>query len=148
MTCEVIIYLLFMALTHKQKIGQIGENVAVKHFVKLGFKILDRNYRKKWGEIDIIAKKSNVLHFIEVKSVSYETSSRTENDIADVSYETLHPEENIHYWKRKRLARAIQSYLMEKNVSCETDWQVDMIAVFLNLRTKKAKIRLTENIML
>lgn len=137
-----------MALTHNQKIGQIGENVSVKHFVKLGFKILDRNYCKKWGEIDIIAKKDNILHFIEVKSVSCETFSSVKSGSSDVSYETLHPEENIHYWKRKRLARVIQTYLMEKNVSCETEWQVDMIAVFLNMKTKKAKIRFTENIIL
>lgn len=137
-----------MALTHKQKIGQIGENVAVKHFVKLRFKILDRNYRKKWGEIDIIAKKDNILHFIEVKSVSYETFPSAKSGSSDVSYETLRPEENIHFWKRKRLARAIQTYLMEKNVSCETEWCVDMIAVFLNLKTKKAKFRFTENIIL
>ena len=38
-----------MELTHKQKVGQIGENIAVKHLEKLKFRIIDRNYRKKWG---------------------------------------------------------------------------------------------------
>lgn len=129
-------------LTHKQKIGTIGENIAVKHIVKLNFKIIERNYRKKWGEIDIIAKKDSILHFIEVKSVSYETFSK------NVSYETSLPEDNIHYWKRKRLSRVIQSYLLEKSVSYETEWQIDALAVFINLKSMKAKIRFTENIIL
>ena len=56
-----------------QKIGEIGENMAVKFLVKHGFSILDRNYTKKWGEIDIVAEKNNKLYFVEVKSVSRQT---------------------------------------------------------------------------
>ena len=122
-----------MSQTAKQKIGEIGESIAVKHFVKHSFVILDRNYRKKWGEIDIVAKKDDILHFIEVKSVSCET---------------YQPEENMHFWKRKRLTRAIQTYLSEKKVSCETEWQVDIIAVFLDFKSRRAKIRVTENVIL
>jgi putative endonuclease len=121
-----------MPQTVKQKIGRLGEEIAVKHLVKHFFEILDRNYRKKWGEIDIVAKKDGILHFIEVKTVSYETK----------------PEENVHFWKRKRLSRVIQTYLADKNVSCETDWQVDSIAVFLNFKTRQAKVRFIENIIL
>ena len=46
-------------LTNKQKIGQIGEEVATRFLVKNGFDVLGRNYRKFFGEIDIIAKKKN-----------------------------------------------------------------------------------------
>ena len=56
-----------------QKKGEIGENIAVKFLMKHNFSIIERNYTKKWGEIDIIAEKSNKLYFIEVKSVSRET---------------------------------------------------------------------------
>lgn len=125
-----------MAQTEKQKIGQIGENIAVKHLVKHKYKILARNYRKKWGEIDIIAKKNKILHFIEVKSVSHETF-----DFGD-----YRPEENVHPWKIKRIRRAIQSYLIEKNVSGETEWQVDIMAVFIDFSKKRAKIRMTDDI--
>lgn len=121
-----------MPQTVKQEIGKLGEDIAVKHLVKHFFEILDRNYRKKWGEIDIVAKKDDILHFIEVKTVSYETN----------------PEENIHFWKRQRMARAIKTYLLEKDVSCETEWQVDSIAVFLDFKTRRAKIRMIENIIL
>ena len=42
---------------HKKKIGALGENMACRFLVKRGFKVLDRNYSKKWGEIDIVAGK-------------------------------------------------------------------------------------------
>lgn len=137
-----------MELTHKQKIGQIGENISVKHLEKLKFRIMDRNYRKKWGEIDIIAKKDNILHFIEVKSVSRETFFENKGLNKDVSRETPPPEENVHYWKRKRLKRTIQSYLMDKDVSDEIEWQIDIMAVFINLKTMKAKIRFTQDVVI
>lgn len=137
-----------MELTHKQKVGQIGENVAVKHLKQLKFRIIDRNYRKKWGEIDIIAKKDNILHFIEVKSVSRETFFESKELNENVSRETSYPEENVHYWKRKRLKRTIQTYLMDKDVEYETEWQIDIMAVFINLKTMKAKIRITEDVVI
>src|SRR3989344_5563593 len=95
-----------------QKTGEIGENIAVKFLVKQGFLIRERNYTKKWGEIDIIAEKNEKLFFVEVKSVSRET-------LADVSHEALdqyHPEDNMHPWKLKRLARTIQTYLLSNKV--------------------------------
>ncbi len=120
--------------TQKQKIGETGEDIACKFLVKQGFKILDKNYWKKWGEIDIVAEKDKKVHFVEVKTVSYET-------------EYL-PEENVHPWKLKRLGRAIQTYLLEKKVSDETEWQLDVMAVFLDFNTRRAKIRTTENVIL
>ena len=121
---------------HKKKVGALGENMACRFLVKQGFKVLDRNYNKKWGEIDIVAEKDKILRFIEVKTV--------------VSYETCkyRPEENVHYQKLKRLSRVIQTYLLDKNVSYETEWQIDVVAVFLDLETKKAKFRFTENIII
>ncbi len=122
-----------------QKIGEIGENIAVRFLVKHSFSILDRNYTRKWGEIDIVAEKDNKLYFIEVKSVSYETEKDLEN---------FQPEENVNFFKRQRLSRVIQTYLIEKDVSYETDFQVDVAAVFVNSKTGECKIRITENIIL
>ena len=121
---------------HKKKIGALGENMACRFLVKRGFRILDRNYSKKWGEIDIVAEKDKIFRFIEVKSI--------------VSYETnrYRPEENVHYQKLKRLSRVIQTYLLDKKVSYETEWQIDVLAVFLDLNNKKAKFRFTENIII
>ncbi|KKQ04134.1 MAG: hypothetical protein US18_C0018G0002 [Parcubacteria group bacterium GW2011_GWB1_36_5] len=118
-----------------QKIGEIGENIAVRFLVKHGFLILDRNYTKKWGEIDIVAEKSGKLYFVEVKSVSHETSN------------TSRPEDNMHPWKLKRMARTIQTYLLSKDRS-EKEWQVDLLVVFLNLKEKSVKIKVVSDIIL
>lgn len=130
------------------EIGKRGEDIAVKHFVKLNYKILERNYRKKWGEIDIIVEKNDTLHFIEVKTVSHETD-----------FENFLPEENIHYFKKNRLKRAINTYLAEKKftpsggVSYETqngepEFQIDVVAIYLNPNTRESKIRITEDVIL
>lgn len=129
---------------HRHHVGKLGEDVACLFLVKHQFDIIDRNYLKKWGEIDIVAKKGDVLRFVEVKTVSRE-------NIRNVSQETFdsdRPEENVHSWKIKRLHRTIQSYLIEKNVSGETLWQMDILAVFLDTENKEAKIRFTENVVL
>ncbi len=51
-----------------RRLGNIAEDKAVKFLQKSGFGIVDRNFYSKFGEIDIIALKNRVLHFIEVKS--------------------------------------------------------------------------------
>src|SRR3989338_1719846 len=97
--------------SEKQKIGEIGENIAVKFLVKHGFSIIDRNYTKKWGELDIVAKKDEKLYFVEVKSVSrsdLDSVPARPNGHSCRSQETLNgykPEDNMHPWKLKRLSR-------------------------------------------
>jgi len=54
------------------RIGEIGEEIAVKYLLKEGYYILERNYRNRFGEIDIIAAKDEYTIFIEVKSRSSE----------------------------------------------------------------------------
>lgn len=127
-----------------QKIGEIGENIAVRFLVKHAFSILDRNYTKKWGEIDIIAEKANKLYFIEVKSVSRETLG----DITNEALDQYHPEDNMHPWKLKRLSRTIQTYLLSKKIPDEKEWQVDLLVVFLEIKNKKAKIKVVSDIIL
>lgn len=129
--------------SEKQKIGEIGENVACKFLLKTGFSILDRNYTKKWGEIDIVAEKMGKLYFIEVKAVS--------RDFSFVSQGTLDeykPEDNMHPWKLKRLSRTIQTYLISKKIPEEMEWQVDLLVIFLDLKDKKAKIKVVNDIIL
>ena|SRR3989344_8358619 len=127
-----------------QKIGELGENIAVKFLMKQGFKVLDRNYTKKWGEIDIVAEKEGKIHFIEVKSVS-------RFDLGNVSSETTdqyQAEDNMHPWKQKRLSRTIQTYLMSHNVPEDKEWQVDLLIVFLSLKDRKARVKVVKDLIL
>lgn len=119
--------------TEKRKLGDMGENIACDFLTGRGFEVIDKNYLRKWGELDIIAKKDKVIHFVEVKTVSHENSG-------------YRPEDNLHPWKLKRLSRAIQTYLLEKNI--ESDWQFDVITVKMDMNTRKARVELLENIVL
>jgi Holliday junction resolvase-like predicted endonuclease len=132
--------------SEKQKIGKLGENIAERFLVKHNFLVLDRNYTKKWGEIDIVAEKARKLYFIEVKSVSHlpvETFVK-----GDDSGNDYRPEENMHPWKMKRLSRTIQTYLLSKNIPEKKEWQVDLLVIFLDIKNKKAKIKVVSDIVL
>lgn len=116
-----------MSQTEKQIIGALGERMAGDYLKKLGFSILDTNYRQPWGEIDIVAKKGSNLHFVEVKTVT-----RDWDYVTRATYDDYDPEENIHPWKIKRLNMAIRSYLSDHYLDeDDTDWQLDAIAVYL-----------------
>jgi len=136
-------------VSEKRKIGDIGEKVAERFLVKRGFSIITRNYLKKWGEIDIVAKNKGILHFIEVKTVQSIVSHENDDKFSrETSQEgKYNPAENVHPKKLERMYRTIESYLEEKSVSREKDWQIDVVAVLLDLDGKRAKVNFIENII-
>ena len=129
-------------LTENLRIGQVGENVACRFLVKHGFSLVERNYQKKWGEIDIIARKGKILHFVEVKTVSRKNVKELKEEV-----DSFEPEENVHPKKLKRMSRITQTYLIEKNIE-EEKWQFDVLAVFLDMENKQARVRVTENVII
>ena len=134
-----------------QRIGEIGENVASRFLVKHGFIILDRNYTKKWGELDIVAEKKNKIFFIEVKSVSRDSYffENLKNPIKAISEkDTWRAEDNMHPWKLKRISRTIQTYLLSKKIPDEKEWQLDLLVVYLDLKNKQAKIKVVNDIII
>ncbi len=121
-----------------QQTGELGEKIATIFLVKHGFTILERNYTKKVGEIDIIAKKDGIIHFIEVKTL-YEYF---------VPRETLmNPFENVTPFKMKKISRTIAWYLVERRISCETPWNIDIIAVIVSRETLYAQVRVLWNVV-
>jgi len=124
-----------------QKTGLLGEDIACLYLKSKGFYVIERNYTKKWGEIDIIAQdKAQKIRFIEVKSVSRE-------NIDDISRETsIRPEENMHPKKMERMARTVETYISEKDLL--GDWQIDLVTVFIDEAGKRAKVKLWEDIVL
>lgn len=128
----------------RNQIGALGEQIAVQHLSQRGYDVLARNYLKIWGEIDIVAHGTDgIVHFVEVKSVSYETKSAL---IEAVRRGTWRPEEQVHRRKIARLQRAIQSWLMEQGYVGE--WQIDVASVRLVPREKYATISLLWNVLL
>ncbi len=124
-----------------QKKGELGEDIACIYLKKLGFTILERNYYKLLGEIDIIAKKEGILHFIEVKSVSCETLENIDNL-------TIRPEENFTVDKIQKFKKIISFYMADKHVSHETKIQIDLLAIYIHTNTKKAQVKHFWNIIL
>lgn len=126
----------------RNQVGSYGEEIAASYLKKRGFTIIDTNYLKKWGEIDIVARGTEMMRFFEVKTVSYETKSDLQ---AAISRGTWRPEENVHSKKLQRLNRAIESWVMENHY--DGDWEIDVIAVRLVLREKYATVKYLPNVI-
>ena len=122
--------------SQKRKLGDIGEKIAGDYLEKQGYQILERNYRKPWGEIDLIAQKKKEVIFIEVKTRTVQSGQ---------SLKYAYPEENVDFFKKRKLIRTAQTYLNEKNYPPETPWQIDVIALELNLQTRKANLKHFKN---
>lgn len=118
-----------------QIIGLRGEEIACGYLLRHGYKILERNYTRKWGEIDIIAQKEGIICFIEVKSVT------CENSINDAH----RPEDMVHPWKQRKLMRTIETYILGHIVH---KWRFDVICVYMNMKTRRARVKILEDVIL
>jgi len=127
------------------RVGRMGENLGCKFLVGRGYSIIEKNYTRKWGEIDIIAKKGEVISFIEVKTVSREI---TDEAITGNSFDEHRPEDNVHSWKLKRLSRVIQTYISHEIKKEDIQWQFDILTVLLDIKRKKVKIYHLKDIVL
>jgi len=124
----------------KRQLGNIGEDIACQFLVRKGFTIIERNYLRAWGEIDIIAEKKGIVRFIEVKSV-------TRENLPDVTRENddYRPEEQVHPTKLKKIARTAEMYMNAKGNNRE--YQIDVIGVFIDPKRRKARCRLFEQVL-
>jgi putative endonuclease len=118
-------------------IGKIGEDLACGYLVEKGYKILARNYKEKWDEIDIIARaKDGTIVFVEVKTLQGPRSAAEE----------LVPEDNLTRAKLHKLRRACGAFA-NKNADLINDrkgWRIDLLA--LTLDGEKGIINKYENI--
>ena len=120
--------------------GEIGENYACSFLEKDKFVIIERNYRKKWGEIDIIAQKDGKLHFFEVKSLRVASLGSV-----DLVYR---PEENVHGLKVRSIRRMIETYLFESNNGAECDFSFHVLCVFVEMGTGEVRIKWIKDVIL
>lgn len=132
--------------SNTQKVGQLGEDVACKYLIKHGFSIIERNYTRKWGEIDIIATKDDVLYFIEVKARKVGPTFFEENYKFLINQE-IRPEENMHAWKMMRLRRVVETYLISQRIG-NINWRFDVLLVYLDTDNRKARVKVVENVIL
>src|SRR3989338_2750421 len=120
----------------RKRVGKIGEDIACQFLERKGFKILERNYRKPWGEIDIIAERAGIVRFLEVNAVSRENLG---DDSREMDYR---PEEMATREKLMKVARTAELYMQAKKDKRE--FQVDVVGVILDEHSQKARCRLIE----
>ncbi|HNW96687.1 MAG TPA: YraN family protein [Candidatus Paceibacterota bacterium] len=117
--------------TQKQITGKIGEDIACQYLEQNGYKIIQRNYWEKWGEIDIICQKKNKTIFVEVKTMR-------ETEKMDLT-----PEDQMSKSKISKFKKISLSYANHHKID---DWQMDMIAIELNDENNLKNIRYWENV--
>ena len=102
-------------------LGFKGETLAAQYLQSKGYEILENNFTRRGGEIDLVAKKSGLFIFVEVKTRTGEQFGTGE--------------ESLNHTKKLHLKRAIARWLAEKNKTEDADYRVDMVSVMLNART-------------
>ena len=85
----------------RHHLGAAGERLASEHLERRGFRILERNFRTRWGELDIVAYDGETLVFCEVKARRDRAGGVT-------------PLESVHARKRSRVRRMAASWLVER----------------------------------
>ena len=112
-----------------RKLGNFGEKIAENYLRNKGYQILDRNYffripgSPKKGEIDVVAKKSDIISFIEVKTLRTPDSP-------------ISPEEKVDFGKQRKLVKTAESWLMKKKIPLNSKWQIDVIAIKIDSNTR------------
>ena len=100
---------------YKQSLGKYGEDAATEFLKKKKYKIVERNFRNKFGEIDIIAEYKKDIIFIEVKT--------------RLSKEYGEPYEAVNYYKQRKLINTAKAYLYSKKMF-DTNVRFDIIEVY------------------
>jgi len=157
--------------SEEQKIGQMGENIAVDYLRKNGYQILARNFKTKWGELDIVAspphqtklwcggKKNDTIVFVEVKTLKFNVpalrqglrlSPSAVSSGPNCSAECpqggrFAPEDEITFHKAKQLRKMAQIYLSSHKLPLDISQQIDILAIELDENNQIANIRHTEN---
>ena len=117
---------------YRRQLGKWGESVAAVHLEAKGFRIVGRNWRSAFGEIDIIAQDGGEFVFVEVKT-------RRGNQMGT-------PEEGLTKEKAEKLRQVAQLYLAEKDL--DKDWRIDLVAIEIDNRGKLVRCDHIQNAVL
>ena len=122
------------------KKGQIGERVAVEYLQKKGYRIVEVNYRTRFGEIDIVCevKGSEPTGSSEPKIVFVEVKTKTGEDFGE-------PWEMVDSRKLGQINRIAQMYLIKKRLG-ERLCRIDVIGIWLRIDESVEKIEHWENV--
>ncbi len=100
-------------------LGRKGEGLAASYFREKGWEILERNYRTRLGEIDLVCRDRNSIVFVEVKTRASAVFAR--------------PDESVTQSKQAKLRRLVEDYLVKHNLE-SSDVRFDVLGVTLGGR--------------
>ncbi len=126
----------------RDRIGAWGEEEAAAYLERHGYTVLHRNYRTRFGEIDIVAERKGWLRmrhplvFCEVKTIQRHGA-----------HTALAPEENVHARKQKKLIQMAKVYCAQERVAPARPWQIDVIAVEADSAARTTRIRHIEQVV-
>ncbi|MCY3917749.1 MAG: YraN family protein [Chloroflexi bacterium] len=111
-------------MSNSNRTGAAGERIAIEYLRAKGYTIVETNWSTIVGELDIVAKRDEILVFVEVK-----TRRRAG---AEAALEAVTPA------KHERMLKAVYQYLHEHDIDAESGWRIDVIGVALaaNGRTR------------
>ncbi len=109
----------------KKELGKKGEEVAIRFLKKRGYRLIEKNYVCKMGEMDIIAKEKDTLVFIEVKT-------RTSTLFGP-------PQLAVHSSKQRQLSKVALNYLKEKKLE-DVKARFDVVAILLEQKGEKIEL--------
>ncbi|MBV4418066.1 YraN family protein [Clostridium tyrobutyricum] len=115
---------------NNKKIGDLGENIAIDYLYSIGYSIIEKNFRCKIGEIDIISQNKNTICFIEVKT-------RHSKNYGE-------PCEAVNYFKRIKIYRTAYIYI-QKNKLHKYNIRFDIIEIMINSNKRNYNIKLIKN---
>lgn len=120
-------------ISYTSQFGQIAERYVSEYLTSKGYEIIDRNYRKPWGEIDIVASKEGIIIFVEVKA----------NNIVRYGFEA---ELRADWKKIKKVVRTARTYLLSKKYPDDQPWQIDILSITFVKKEGIARIKHYKNI--
>jgi putative endonuclease len=116
-----------VSLTRRSQTGRIGERAAARHLEQSGYRVIERNYRTREGEIDLIAASGTTLVFCEVKTLVVR---------APATGARLHPLESVRHAKRTKIRRLARTWLSERSATGRArrprNARFDAVAVLLS----------------
>jgi len=101
----------------RKVLGARGEDLAVRYLKKKGYKVIERNYRCQWGEIDLVARQGDTLVFVEIKA-------RTSSDFGL-------PQDAVDRFKQEKLVQVARAYMAEHRLQETIPARFDVVAVQL-----------------
>ena len=118
----------------RHRLGQLGERLAAEHLTRRGYRIVERNYRTRWGELDLVAYDGDTLAFCEVKT-------------RRVGSAAVSPLEAIRSRKCARIRRMARSWLASRgNRPYSDSIRFDAIAVTFDRAGRLLAIEHLENV--